>query len=223
MDVVAAPPQSNPRIRIAIVPFSLDERSLLVGLTGDADGVPTFPAGAARPDEPLDATARHLVRHSAGRDEQYTEQLYTLNHPDRDQWEIAVSYIALFRADGSSAAGGSRLAWRDVREAAPPQPVDQLILEYALIRLRAKLGYTNIAFHLMPETFTLSDLQMAYETILERALDKRNFRRRMIASQILEQTNELRREGNHRPAALYRFAPDRDEPAYLTPPWVTQR
>lgn len=222
MDVVPEQPDTSPRIRIVVVPFSLNERSLQVGLTPGPDAVPTFPGGPARPDEPLDATARHLVRLSASRDEQYAEQLYTLNHPDREQWEIAVSYIALFRASEAPPEASTHLEWRDVRLIAPRQPVDQLILDYALIRLRAKLGYTNIAFHLMPETFTLSELQMAYETILERALDKRNFRRRMIASRILEQTNELRREGNHRPAALYQFAPDRDEPAYLTPPWVTQ-
>jgi 8-oxo-dGTP diphosphatase len=220
MDVVGGQPHTSPRIRIAVVPFSMHERRLLVGMTADVEGLATFPGGPARPDEPLDATARHLVRHSAGQDEQYAEQLYTLNHPDHEQWEIAVSYIALFRANGLSSGASAGLTWSDVRTAALPQPVDQLILDYAMIRLRAKLGYTNIAFHLMPETFTLSELQMAYETILERALDKRNFRRRMIASRILEQTSDLRREGNHRPAALYRFAPDRDEPAYLTPPWV---
>lgn len=220
MDDVATHPSMNPRIRIVVVPFTLDGPSLLTGMTIGDDGPATFPGGRARPDEPLDTTARLLVRSATGRDEQYAEQLYTLNHPNRDQWEIAVSYIALFRADGSSPGAG--MTWCDVREAMPVQPVDHLILEYALIRLRAKLGYTNIAFHLMPETFTLSELQTAYETILERALDKRNFRRRVIASHILEQTNELRREGNHRPAALYRFAPDRDEPAYLTPPWVNQ-
>lgn len=220
MDAEVGQPGMIPSIRIAVVPFSLDDRSLVVGLAPDTEAGMAFPGGPARADEPLDTTARHLIRAAAGRDEQYAEQLYTLNHPDRDRWEIAVSYIALFRGDGFAETSASPLDWRNVRETPPPHPVDRLILQYALLRLRAKLGYTNIAFHLMPETFTLSELQTAYETILERALDKRNFRRRMIASRILEQTPELRREGNHRPAALYRFAPNRDEPAYLTPPWV---
>lgn len=220
MDVEVGQPSVNPHIRIAVVPFSLDDRSLRVGLTPGSDSGLTFPGGPACPDEPLDTTARHLVRAVTGRDEQYSEQLYTLNHPDQDHWEIAVSYIALFRTDRQTGEQRAHVEWVDVRQTTLPQQVDRLILQYALIRLRAKLGYTNIAFHLMPETFTLSELQSAYETILERALDKRNFRRRVIASRILEQTNELRREGNHRPAALYRFAPDRDEPAYLTPPWV---
>lgn len=219
MDVAAEQPSTSPQIRIAVVPFTLDGRSLLVGLTSGS-GTSAFPGGPARPDEPLDSTARHVVRAACGRAEQYSEQLYTLNHPDREHWEIVVSYIALFRAVSASTDDNGRLQWRNVRDALPLAEVDQLILQYALIRLRAKLSYTNIAFNLMPERFTLSELQSAYETILERTLDKRNFRRRMTASRILEQTNDLRREGNHRPAALYRFAPDRDEPAYLTPPWV---
>jgi 8-oxo-dGTP diphosphatase len=209
----------TPHIRIVVVPFTLDDRSLLVGLVPGME-TPAFPGGPARPDEPLDSTARHLVRAATDRDEQYSEQLYTLNHPDRERWEIVVSYVALFRAGSLAAPKPPRLAWQDVRATTSLADVDRLILQYALIRLRAKLSYTNIAFHLMPETFTLSELQSAYETILEQVLDKRNFRRRMTASRILVQTNELRREGNHRPAALYRFAPDRDEPAYLTPPWV---
>jgi 8-oxo-dGTP diphosphatase len=95
-----------------------------------------------------------------------------------------------------------------------------MVVEYALVRLRAKLGYTNIAFHLLPELFTLSELQETYETILGRVLDKRNFRRRMIASGIVEQTEDKRREGSHRPATLYRFRPLDDRETYLTPPWA---
>ena len=95
-----------------------------------------------------------------------------------------------------------------------------MVVDYALMRLRAKLGYTNVAFHLLPEQFTLSELQETYETILARRLDKRNFRRRMIASGILLETEAKRREGSHRPATLYRFRPTDDRESYLTPPWA---
>jgi 8-oxo-dGTP diphosphatase len=97
---------------------------------------------------------------------------------------------------------------------------DRMVVDYAVVRLRAKLGYTTIAFHLLPETFTLTELQSAYETILDRPLDKRNFRRRMIASGMLEATDAKRRDGSHRPAALYRFRAEHDHAAYLTPPWA---
>lgn len=95
-----------------------------------------------------------------------------------------------------------------------------MLLGYAMIRVRAKLGYTNIALHLMPPEFTLTNLQGVYEQVLGRSLDKRNFRRRMIASRMLEGTGRFQREGSHRPAELYRFAADSDQSTYLTPPWA---
>jgi 8-oxo-dGTP diphosphatase len=108
--------------------------------------------------------------------------------------------------------------WRGVLGVNLANEADQAVLDYALIRLRAKLGYTNIAFHLLPEMFTLSELQRAYESILLHPVDKRNFRRRILASGILSQTDEKRRDGSHRPAALYRFASREDHTTYLTPP-----
>jgi 8-oxo-dGTP diphosphatase len=90
-----------------------------------------------------------------------------------------------------------------------------------MIRIRAKLGYTNIALHLLAPSFTLTNLQGVYEQVLGRSLDKRNFRRRMIASGMLARTGVFQREGSHRPAELYRFASDPDQSTYLTPPWAT--
>ncbi|MEZ4495741.1 MAG: hypothetical protein R2845_02935 [Thermomicrobiales bacterium] len=71
----------------------------------------------------------------------------------------------------------------------------------------------------MPERFTLTELQDVYETVLSMELDKRNFRRRIIASGMLEPTNEKRRDGSHRPAQLYRFRAGHDPQAFLTPQW----
>jgi 8-oxo-dGTP diphosphatase len=71
-------------------------------------------------------------------------------------------------------------------------------------RLAAKLDYSTIAFQFMPERFTLSDLQNVYQMILNRDLDKRNFRKRMLAMDQIRKTEEVRRNGSHRPARLYR-------------------
>jgi len=81
------------------------------------------------------------------------------------------------------------------------------ILAYALRRLRYKLEYTAIGFELLPETFTLSELQDTYELILSEKLDKRNFRRRILEAEIIEAT-AFRRIGEGRPAQLYRYRPD---------------
>jgi hypothetical protein len=96
---------------------------------------------------------------------------------------------------------------------------DRNSLEYAIVRLRAKIGYSTIAFHLLPPAFTLRELQTAYEAILGRSLDKRNFRRRVSAAELIEATGSKRRDGSHRPAVLYRFRADHDPATYLTPSW----
>jgi 8-oxo-dGTP diphosphatase len=79
------------------------------------------------------------------------------------------------------------------------------IVRYALERLRSKISYTNAVFALLPTQFTLSQLQTAYEAILEHTLDKRNFRKKFLSLGLIEATSEMFREGAHRPAQLYRF------------------
>ena len=71
-------------------------------------------------------------------------------------------------------------------------------------RLAAKLDYSTIAFQFMPELFTLSDLQNVFQIILNRDLDKRNFRKRMRAMEQIRQTSQVQKTGSHRPARLYR-------------------
>jgi 8-oxo-dGTP diphosphatase len=157
------------------------------------------------------------VREVLHTNEEYMEQLYTFSPANEAQREVVISYLALLQPmdDALDNADGY---WRRVADARLGNEVDQAVIAYALIRLRAKLGYTNIAFHLLPEMFTLSELQRAYENILQHAVDKRNFRRRILASGILSQTDQKRRDGSHRPAALYRFASREDHTTYLTPP-----
>jgi 8-oxo-dGTP diphosphatase len=80
------------------------------------------------------------------------------------------------------------------------------ILGTAVKRIRGKLDYSPIGFQLLPERFTLGELQRVHETVLSRPLNKDSFRRRMLASGQLEATGELQREVDHRPAELYRFS-----------------
>ena len=161
-------------------------------------------------------------RTATGVQERYLEQLYTLSVRNPPPWTVVVSYVALVSTDVGARPSGADDLWHPAEGLPSLSETDRMVVDYALFRLRAKLGYTNIAFHLMPPTFTLTELQSAYETILARRLDKRNFRRRMIASGILEQTPEKRREGSHRPATLYRFRPESDGETYLTPPWADE-
>jgi 8-oxo-dGTP diphosphatase len=88
------------------------------------------------------------------------------------------------------------------------------IIRAARERLAAKLEYSTIAFQLMPEYFTLSELQQVYETICDRSIDKRNFRKRVLALEDVVPTERMRRNGSHRPARLYRYTA-RDAIHYL--------
>lgn len=171
-----------------------------------------LPGGFVHIDEGLeDAAARELAEETGARGV-YLEQLYTFGAPDRDPRErvITVVYFALISEDrvaqlhvrGGSDAADAR--WWNVYSLPPLAFDHDVILTYALKRLRWKMEWTAVAFELLPAEFTLSHLQKVYERVLDEELDKRNFRRKILALGILEETGELSR-GGHRPARLYRF------------------
>jgi 8-oxo-dGTP diphosphatase len=211
-----SPPGSSLRVCVALFRWSGSELETAICEAGH------LPCAEPHPDEPLEITADRVIHDGAHVDAQYVEQLYTFSRSEAGHREIVISYLGLFSPETFGTTQDGSLAWAPVHRIALADDIERMVLEYAIVRLRAKLGYTNIAFNLVPSTFTLSELQLAYEAILGQPMDKRNFRRRMIASGILTNTNETRREGSHRPAALYRFAQQDDHTAYLTPPWQSE-
>ncbi len=208
----------EPRLTVSIVPFQIRKGGFRVGTLLTEDGTHILPALLPEIREPLDAAAERLMRESTGHDPAYLEQLFTLSIEQRDPWRIIVSYMVLVAPDTDRPH--EALVWDDPTTVELRRDTDRMLLDYALMRIRAKLGYTNIAFHLLPPSFTLTDLQGVYEQVLGQTLDKRNFRRRMSASGILTRTGTHRREGSHRPAELYRFTSEADQSSYLTPPWA---
>lgn len=193
-----------------IVLFSIrDERLEVLLVREDAEQPWALPGGRAGRAEDLDTSAlRHLAARTGVRGV-WLEQLYTFGRPDRDpaQRVIAVAYYALVPI-GQLEVGPAdqHCDWFPVR-ALPRLALDHAaIVARALDRLVAKLDYSTIALQFMPARFTLSALQAVYETILGETLDKRNFRKRVLALACLEDTGELSREGHHRPARLYRVA-----------------
>lgn len=207
---------SQPAVDVRVVLFTIVDGQLLIALERDGSEW-RLPRGVPAPEEPLDAVARRIIRLTTDLREQYLEQLYTFSIGEPPHWRVVVGYIALI-CGGQRPLAVAGADWNDSAALPALSDADKMVIEYALVRLRAKIGYTNIAFHLLPETFSLSELQGAYETILGRRLDKRNFRRRVIASGILAATDAKRRDGSHRPAALYRFRAEHDPATYLTPP-----
>lgn len=182
------------------------------------EGQWAVPGGFVRMDEDLDdAARRELSEETAIAGASYLEQLYTFGTVGRDPRTrvISVAYYALMpdAQSGLPDAPGEPLAGSDAREAhwwpvddLPPLAFDHSdIVQKALERLRAKLGYTSVAYALLPPEFTLTELQTVYEIILGRSLDKRNFRKKMLSLGILEATPNVKRDGAHRPAQLHRF------------------
>jgi 8-oxo-dGTP diphosphatase len=198
---------------VTLALLSVSNSELYVAVA-DADQF-HLPTAHTNSSQSLDQVAQALLMDLVGAGQGYMEQLYTFSFDEPDSSGIVVSYLTLIPGAPSLKP---RYSWQPMvgLEHSVAYP-DQIVLNYALIRLRAKIGYTTIAFHLMPESFSLSDLQQTYETILGRPLDPRNFRRRMVSSRLLQSENRLRRQGSHRPAALYRFAGNHDPASYLTP------
>ncbi len=206
-----------PRIDVRVVLFTVSEGEVWVALGAD-EAEDALPAGLPLGGEALDEAAIRILAEQVGAEERYLEQLYSIAHGEGDSWSVTIAYLGITLPDGNA---GSLDTGRWARALALPNisDLDNRIIHYALLRLRAKLGYTTIAFHLLPRTFTMTELQHVYEAVLDRRLDKRNFRRRMQAEGILEATAERRREGSHRPARLFKFRAGHDAETYLTPAW----
>jgi 8-oxo-dGTP diphosphatase len=139
----------------------------------------------------------------------YLEQLYTFSAPDRDPDGrcVTVAHLALIppTTELRTTDKYSAIGWFPA-DRPPPLAFDhRQIVAYAVKRLRAKLEYTNVAYSLLPNAFTLGELQRVYEAILGRAQDPRNFRKRILALALVEPTGQIRTGAAHRPARLYRF------------------
>jgi 8-oxo-dGTP diphosphatase len=207
------------RLTVDVVIFTIQEARLGVLLV--RRGIPPFegawaiPGGFVLPDEGLEQAARRELKEETGVGEVYLEQLYTFGDPGRDPRGrvVTVAYYALVSAERRIAAGSdaAEARWWPM-DALPELAFDHsAILRYALERLRNKLEYTTVGFQLLPEHFTLTELQLVYEAILGRKLDKRNFRRKVDLLGILTPLKEHRRQGPSRPARLYRFSAERFE------------
>lgn len=178
------------------------------------EGMWAIPGGFVHMDESLEAAARRELAEETGVEgpDIYLEQLYTFGDPGRDPRTrvITVAYYALISSDRLRLHADSDASAADWFPAYQPPLLafdHREILSYALRRLRYKIEYTAVAFQLLPETFTLTELQEAFEHILAEKLDKRNFRRKVLAAEILEPT-PYSRGGDHRPARLYHFRED---------------
>lgn len=204
----------RPALTVDCVVFGLDADELEVllirrGLEPFA-GRWALPGGFVRTDETLDEAARRELQEETGLEHIYLEQLYTFGAVDRDPRErvVTVAYYALVKLSEhnvratTDAADAAWFAITDLPELAFDHAE---IFDVALARLRNKLRYQPIGFELLPKKFTLTQLQRMYEVILERPLDKRNFRKKILAMDLLVELDEVQKDVAHRAARLYKF------------------
>ncbi|MCR2784430.1 MULTISPECIES: NUDIX hydrolase [unclassified Microbacterium] len=206
---------SDSRVAVSTVIFSLrrlpgaDAASVVLPLvrrTRDPyEGRWALPGGWLDVTENLDAAAARTLAETTGLAPSYLEQLYAFGAVDRSPSRVvSIVYWALVRPDEAEAAQAQHnVAWFDAASLPPLAFDHSQIVEYALWRLRNKVGYSRIAHGLLPEEFTLAELREVYEAILERRLDPANFRRQVENSATLIPTEQFR-TGSHRPARLYR-------------------
>lgn len=138
----------------------------------------------------------------------YMEQLYTFGNIERDPFGRVVStaYIALLAPNKSVKEKENKLEWRNI-EKLPKLAYDhKKIVQYGINRLKSKLSYSNIIYSLLTDKFTLSQMQKDYEIILNKKLDKRNFRKKIFSLNLIKKTGKKDYGAPNRPAELYEFA-----------------
>jgi 8-oxo-dGTP diphosphatase len=190
-----------------------------------------LPGGFVGIDEALEDAAARVLREKAGGARAHLEQLYTFGAVERDPRMriITVAYLALLTeaafaealarapalrpgtvvtSAGEESAGEEPVTVRATDGAALPLAFDHAeIVALALRRLRGKLDYSEVGFALLPELFTLRQLQDVHEAILGTRLNKPAFRRRMLDRGWLDPTGRFETGTSYRPAELYRFRP----------------
>lgn len=204
----------HPAVTVDIVLFTIMQEDLKVLLvqrnTEPFQGYWSLPGGFVQMDESLEAAALHKLKEKTNVDDVYLEQLYTFGEIERDPRArvITIAYYALVNSEKFTlhpSEAVSDVRWHSMYQLPALAFDHQRIVDLALQRLRNKLGYTTLGLQLLPEKFTLPELCRVYEVILNRQIDKRNFRKKVAFLDILEDTQETTQEFSKKPAKLYRF------------------
>lgn len=202
----------KPSVTVDIILFTVKDKGLKVLLVKRAvepfKDMWAIPGGFVKMNESLEEAARRELLEETNVKDVYLEQLYTFGDPGRDPRTrvITVAYFALVNAEKfklKASTDTKDVAWFSMHELPDLAFDHKKILEYALKRLRWKLAYTTVAFSLLPEKFTLTQLQSIYETIFNKKFDKRNFRKKIKALNLVKEMPEFKEDVAHRPPKLY--------------------
>lgn len=205
----------RPSVTVDCIIFGLDESQKLKVLLIQRNINPfkgkwALPGGFVKIEESLDAAARRELQEETGVENVFMEQLFTYGAPDRDPRGrvISVAYFSLVNMKDHQLQANTDAddaAWFGVEELPALAFDHEEILKTALDRLRAKVRYQPIGFELLPEQFTLFQLQRLYETVLGvTQINKRNFRTKILKMEVLNEVG-IQKNVAHRPAKLYEF------------------
>lgn len=214
--MIAPPIAQNIKVAVDNCIFTVTGRRLQVLLIRmrkkPFEGMWALPGGLIDEGESLKDAASRILKEQTGVEDPYLEQLYTFDDRMRDPQGrvVSVAYYSLVPAVGLALGTSPKYdavrLW-DVDERPRGLAYDhEAIIGYAQARLRAKVQYTNVMWSLLPPAFTLGELQAAYEAVLGRALDKRNFRKKILSLGLLRESGRKSTGVRHRPAMLYQFA-----------------
>ena len=205
---------ARPALTVDCVVFGLDDEDLKVLLI-ERDLPPfqgkwALPGGFVRVEESVDDAARRELEEETGLKKVFLEQLYTIGDLKRDPRErvVTVAYYALVRLTNhrvQAATDARQALWFGIDDLPKLAFDHNAILKMAHQRLRGKVRYQPLGFELLPQKFALRQLQHLYEVILDRELDKRNFRKKILGMGILDELDEVETDVAHRAARLYRF------------------
>lgn len=193
------------QVRVELAVMTARARALEVLVVRRPGNVWSLPGATADRGRQVVETALDALAEQTGIREIWLEQLFTF---DRDAGTaVAIAHLALIAADRHPLTPGADIVearWFPLGDLPQLAPQDREVIDYAHQRLRAKTAYAPVAVQLLPELFTLSDLQGVYEAVLGTTLDTRNFRRDVLAAGVVEAAGQLRASGPGRPAQLYR-------------------
>ncbi len=169
-----------------------------------------IPGGFVLNDESLEEAVQRELQEETGVKINYLEQLYTFGNPSRDPRGrvVSIAYFGLVRPNTfkiSASTDAAEVAWFNIDELPKLSFDHKEILEIAISRLQGKITYEPLGFELLDKKFPFSDLEKLYMTLLGRGIDRRNFRKKIIGLNVLDELNEKTSKGSGRPANLFQF------------------
>ncbi len=170
-----------------------------------------LPGGLVKNEESLEDAVRRELKEEAGMDVSYLEQLYSFGKPDRDPRNrvVSIAYYGLVRPKDyqiSAQTDAEDVAWFNIKKLPRLAFDHKHIVDTAIKRLRGKMAYEPIGFELLDKKFPFSDLEKLYQSLLDRELDRRNFKKKIMTYGFLEELNESIQRSAGRPAKLYQFS-----------------